>query len=102
MIKLQEIHSESNPIAKISIEKNQCEENCCDDYKKKQEIKNMKRKATYIFANNKYIHDHNMIKLQEAHSGSNLIAKISIEAKRQCKENLFAMMTRRKRQESKT
>ncbi len=36
--------------------------------KKKQEIKNIKRAAACIFVNKNYIHEDNMIKLQETHS----------------------------------
>jgi hypothetical protein len=43
-----------------------------------QDIENLK-KATYIFANKKYIHEPYMIKLQETHSDNNPIAKIPIE-----------------------
>ncbi len=54
MIKLQETHSKSNPITKIPIEMKINAVNvkkiiCYVDYKKKQEIKDIKRKATYIF-----------------------------------------------------
>jgi hypothetical protein len=37
------------------------------------------KKASYIFANKKYIHEHKLIKLQETHSKSYPIAKIPIE-----------------------